>query len=417
MMRRIDVYKSYFSLSMLTCLLAASFWGCKPVKPDLMTALLTFEPALKSSPTATRSLTETATPTNTNALTPTPTRAASSSPSPTPTEDPLDWLSFTRLGDYLHIQPVESKDLEITGWQMYTFDPTECGCIFGEEFFVLIRPGRDPGKTVFWMNGGGACWPGQEACANHFNLDRWSAESKLATQDERNPVRDWNFIFVPSCDGSFYLGDNQADYSGDGKIDHTHWGLRNTSAASALVRKLFPDSQKILIAGCSAGGYGTLVAAPLLRLQFPQASLYVYNESGPGLFNPAQTETWAQLMEAWGLDAVLPEGCPGCRNQLISLYPWMLGNDPNLRVGLFSSYQDSVIGNIYLGMSPPAFENLLMDSSELIHDQYSETFKRFFVKGSSHCVTDYNFRLRGVSVFEWIAALVSEGDDWDDLLE
>jgi hypothetical protein len=307
--------------------------------------------------------------------------------------------------------------MEENGWHIYEFPLSETGCVFGEEFFVLVRSGSDPMKTVFWMNGGGACWPDQEACANHFNLDRWNPESKLASQDEHNPVKDWNFIFVPSCDGSFFMGDHQADYSKDGKTDHIHWGLRNTSAGAALVKSLFPETQKILIAGCSAGGYGTLIAAPLLRLQFPNASIYVFNESGPGLFDPAQAKTWQDVRDAWGLEAVPPVECPRCRDQLIYLYSWMLEHDPNFRVGLFSSYQDSVIGNIYLGMSSSAFKDLLLSTTNEIHATYPETFKRYFIQGSAHCVTDYNRQLEGVSIFDWIAALIQEKTDWVEVLE
>jgi len=406
---------------LLFCLLGALLAACAsaPTTDPASSRSFATAPASTDAPTPLpiKQLTPTQSPQPTWTPTSTPSPTPSPIPSPTPTANPLEALRLSRLDDYTAIRPVSHLDLQTPSWSAYTFDPADARCIFGAQFSVLARPGRDPTKTVFWMNGGGACWPGQEACANHFDLSPWASENKLASQDERNPLRDWNFVFVPSCDGSFFMGDHQADYSGDGQVDHTHWGLRNTSAAVGLMRELFPASQKILVAGCSAGGYGTLLAGPLIRLQYPEEQLYVFNESGPGLFNPSETDTWASLLEAWGLEPLLPAGCPRCRSQLIYLYPWMLERDPNLHIGLYSSYRDAVIGSIYLEMTPPAFETLLMSATNEIHAEYPEEFKRFFVAGSSHCVADYFYAVNGVNVYDWIEALVTDDPAWVDIVE
>jgi hypothetical protein len=399
---------------LFVCLSGGLLAGCRSAQP---TAIASVPRAASHTPRPSQTLTGTPSPEPTHTPTWTQTPSSTLTLTPSPTDDPLAALRLTRLDRYTDIHPVEQVALQTAGWSRYTFDPLDARCIYGDDYFVLARPGRDPTKTVFWMEGGGACWPGQEACANHGRISPWVEEDGWASQDDRNPLREWNFVSLPSCDGSFYMGDEEADYDGNGQVEHTHWGLRNTSAAAALMRNLFPASEKILIAGCSAGGYGTLVAAPVIRLLFPEARLYVLNESGPGLFDPSQIETWRTIQEVWGLDTVFPADCPRCGSQLIYLYPWMLSIDPNLRVGLYSSYQDAVIGGIYLGMTLPAYEALLMSTTNEIRAEYPDTFQRFFVQGSGHCVTDAAYQVNGVSLYDWVEALVTDDPGWEDVLE
>jgi hypothetical protein len=156
---------------------------------------------------------------------------------------------------------------------------------------------------------------------------------------------------------------------------------------------------------------------PVVRLQFPDAKLYVVNEGGPGLYNPARQDTFELIMNTWNLEPYLPADCPACRQQLINLYPWLLARDPNVKIGLFSSYQDSVIGQAFLEMTPQAFRNLLLTTTDEIHAAFPDTFKRFFIKGTAHCVPDYFYSVDGVSVRDWIEDLVTDSPEWQDVLE
>lgn len=51
-----------------------------------------------------------------------------------------------------------------------------------------------------------------------------------ALLDPRNPLRDWNFVRVPYCNGSTHMGDNEADYDGDGQKE-PHIVCRITTSA------------------------------------------------------------------------------------------------------------------------------------------------------------------------------------------
>jgi hypothetical protein len=171
---------SFLFVFLLACLLGSLLAGCTSPPPTLAEH---HTPAVAQSPSPVHISTATHSPTPTDTLQPTWTQTPTNTPTltPSPTDDPLAALRLTRLDRYTDIHPVEQVALQTAGWSRYTFDPLDARCIYGDDYFVLARPGRDPTKTVFWMEGGGACWPGQEACANHGRISPWVEEDGWAS--------------------------------------------------------------------------------------------------------------------------------------------------------------------------------------------------------------------------------------------
>ena len=144
-------------------------------------------------------------------------------------------------------------------WDGYLLTGTEYQCVLGGHYGLLAHTGTEADKTVFWLQTGQECWP------EHPNCSQWNRSDAEAlayiasganggpfgpvSADPDNPVADWNYIIIPTCDGSFHFGDAAADYDRDGVPDHFHNGLRQTSAAVSLMKELFPNSRKLLIAG------------------------------------------------------------------------------------------------------------------------------------------------------------------------
>jgi hypothetical protein len=327
-------------------------------------------------------------------------------------ESYLATLREIGLDRYIGIEPVYEWELGNSGWVQYGYDEADCRCIDGGPFHVLARPGAEvEGEsspyTLFWMSGGGACWPGQDACATRATLSQ-SMTFGLGSQTQANPVRDWNMISVPYCDGSLHAGDNDADYDKDDVVDHYHHGLKTTSAAVTLMKELFPQSTKILIAGCGAGGYGTIVATPLIRLRFPTAQLYIWNENGPGFYLPRQREYVQPIVEAWKLDAYLPEDCPECRTEPVNLYTWLLTRDSGLKLGLFSTYEDT------------AAEERFLEATRRLENASEDNFKYYLAWsdstwGDSACVDDYSRAAECIPIHDWIKAMVTDSAKWDNV--
>jgi hypothetical protein len=330
-------------------------------------------------------------------------------------QDLIRTLQSMNFGKYLESPQFEPDHKVVQGWDVYTYPTDELRCILVGEYYIMARKGTEADKTVIWFDGGGACYPGREDCTKSVRFPSGIGEHDLASLDERNPVRDWNFISVPYCDGSIHLGDSDADYNGDGVVDHWHWGLKSTSAAVQLMKELFPASQKILIAGCSAGGGGTIGIAPVVRLQFPDAKLYVLNVSGTGLMNPAMPEVLEVIKKTWNIGQFFPSDCPRCNEQIAYMYSWLLERDSGLKVGLFSSYHDRMISTAW-GMDPGVFESLIVSTTETIRAEHQDTFKRFFIAGDMHCLADYSYSVNGISFWDWIGFLVNDDPRWVDIL-
>lgn len=324
-------------------------------------------------------------------------------------------FSMDKYADIIPVRNTPSSELE--GWINYYFSRSDCRCIFDGEYFVSVNVAYpDSRNLMITLQGGGASWPGLEECKEEvYEKDVYTTE--FTTELAERLDQKWNQILIPYCDGSIYMGDNAADYDEDGDVDHWHWGFRASSAGVALAAKKFPDLERIFITGCSAGGYGTIVLARLIQLNYPEANIYVLNESGPGLFHPKDRETWDRIKNAWTLDQLLPSDCESCDGELIYMYEDLLKNNSKLRIGLYSSYEDFVIAEEYLHMTPEDFRSLLLSASGYLNGKYPDNFKRFFINGNSHCVEDRNYQINGTIYWDWICGLLTDNEQWIDKLE
>jgi hypothetical protein len=299
-------------------------------------------------------------------------------------------------------------------WDIYTYDLSVCKCVGGAPFLIGVKNKGRTNNVVFTMAGGGACWPGKESCETDAVYPSGWGDSA------GNPLTDWNVVHVPYCDGSVHMGDNDADYDGDGSAEHFHRGLRLTTAAIAVMRELYPSPDRIFITGCSAGGYGTFMAYLLNRRFFPNAAIYVLNDSGPGLWNP-DNGMKDLIVNAWNYTPFFPESCTRCNEQILYLYDWILRRDTRVRIGLFSSYYDHVIGTSFLDMEPEAFKSLLVSASGTIHAAHRKRFNRFLIEGDTHCIgevaSQYSYTVKSVTLLQWITRLVTDDPAWSDLLE
>ena len=319
-------------------------------------------------------------------------------------------LKALNLDRYIGIQYTNhSPNPNYPDWEIFYYDTTDCKCIYGGDYFVASSRNDNSNDVLFYLAGGGACWPGQTLCAKSADPDEALEATRII------PLSGWNYIYVPYCDGSVHMGDSEEDSDNNGEIDRWYWGLRSTSAAVALMKELHPEPDKILITGNSAGGIGTIIASMVIRLQYPQTSLYVFNKVGPGLLNPKDKKTSRLIKKTWNLNQLYPIDCDNCKDQMIYLYDWMLDRDDKLKIGLVSSYQDLVSSAIFK-MDPENYEDLLITTTDAIRNKHPGTFKRFFIKGNKHNISN-SYQVNGISVRKWLEALISDSNVWMDILE
>ncbi len=342
---------------------------------------------------------------------------AATEPSSRMNAEALEELREVGLDAFLGVAVVaeETTNGDVTS---FTFDPDSGPiCMRGSEFRAHIRDaGSD--SLVFFLDGGGACWTG--LCMADAEADPSLIPYALMddTNDE-NVAKDWNLVYVPYCDGSVFAGANQLE---DGEGMRYHHGRQNLSAAVDLATEHFPDMQRIIVTGVSGGGFGTLSAMGLIRMAYPQAELFVINDSGPGLQSTTDTQAVQTRLDEWRFQDVVPPSCVECdggRGQMMALVAWGLENDPTLKTALLSYYEDIVIGFSFLGLLGPAYKEVLLEESGKIHEQFPDRFKRFMLPGPSHVIMAdfYGAEIEGVTLAQWVRAMV-EGDDdvWRDLL-
>lgn len=342
----------------------------------------------------------------------------------------------------------EEEDLD--GDVTFTFDTADGPmCLRGASYRMSIRDNGSQDLVIF-LQGGGACWSG-------FCLAVTTAPAGIPRVDllslfhPQNPVREWNVAYLPYCDGSLFAGDRDHDDDGDGTPDRFHRGLHNLSAALSVARERFPSPRRVLLAGSSGGGFGTLLAAPLVRHVYPKAELFVMNDSGAGVAKGEDPTFLQSLMDEFNVARFIPADCESCTEEghLTRLVDWYLERDPKVRIGVFSSWYDAIIAEVFLKVAPTRFRDDLATHTGRTRAAFPDRYKRFIVDGPVHTALlgdptgivgsdlgsvelpdDFLDRLGTVqlgslndtkigevTMADWVGAMVRNESGWVDLVE
>ncbi len=277
---------------------------------------------------------------------------------------------------------LESSDADSQTWA-WTVDDGPL-CMRGDAFRYSTRA-LDPQRLVLFLQGGGACW--DEFClAVNQAPAGIPAVDALRRDLEVNPLREWSIAYLPYCDGSLFAGNRDHDDNGDGTPDRFHRGLLNLSAALQHSRQQFPAPRQVLLTGSSAGGFGTILATALVRVAWPDAEILVFNDSGVGVARDGDVRFISHLIDQFGASQLVPDDCVDClvNGHIAPLVGWALERDDNLRVAVFSSWFDSIIGDTFLGMDPYLFQQALERETGALHNRFPERYRRFIVDDSTH---------------------------------
>jgi hypothetical protein len=374
---------------------------------------------MPDTPTPTASVTVTPLPTASPTDTPLPSATPTPTDTATPTQVPIaEQLAAVGTGRYLGVMP--SGMQQNGAWEEYTYDPAQEGpiCLRGTQYQVNLRRGTS-NNVLLYLEGGGACWNYATCWVSPLaKLTAGSATGVgvLEAGNPDNPFRDWNVVYASYCDGSVFAGDNIATYNGNRTYHH---GLFNLSAAVTLMQREFPAPDRIVVSGSSAGGFGTYTGYGVTRVAFPDTPILVFDDSGPGLQNPADPNATAQRIANWHYTDIIPSSCTSCSMQLTYLTGWALDRDPTLRVAYFDYLQDGVL-RFFLNLGAADFESLLRSVTGDVQAQHPDRFKRFFQQGELHTVlelpTFYTEELNGITVRDWTAAFLANDTAWQDLV-
>jgi hypothetical protein len=332
----------------------------------------------------------------------------------------VDEIAATGVGRYLGA--IEPSSMRTNGpWTEYLYDPAaeEAICYTGSRYQVNVRPGT-VNKVLLYLEGGGACWNNQTCFVGPIakgSAGEAFGGGALDASKPANPFAGWHVVYAPYCDGSVFGGDNIALYAGRRTFHH---GVQNLSAAVTRMLAEFPQPEQIVVAGSSAGGYGTYSGYAVTRLAYPDTQILVFDDSGPGLQNPEETQSIADREQNWQFQQFIPSSCTRCAEQLTYLTEWTLERDAGLRVAYFNYLQDGVL-RFFLNLNDVEFESLLLAVTDDLHSRQSERFQRFFPDGVTHTVlltsTFFDLELDGTTVSEWTEGFLAGSDPWRDLVQ
>lgn len=293
---------------------------------------------------------------------------------------------------------------------------TRCGR--GGRFAFWARMG-DPGRLLVFFEGGGGCWD-YRSCAPGTALfdddvdatdDPSHGAGVLDLDNPRNPFRGWSVLFVPSCTGDVFAGDAVRTYrAGSGTVTVQHRGHVNATAALEWMFERVPDPRRVFVAGCSAGSIGSILHAPRILRQYPEAQLAQLGDSLGFLFSEP-----TDLRALWGADRVLPDWVPGVRAiprarfTMARFYQAVAGHWPRASFAQVNFADDRVQRQFHVagGGDAEAFPRALLGSLAAIRAG-SPNFRSCLLEGSAHCALPspdfYTLTSGGVSLRDWVAA-------------
>lgn len=203
----------------------------------------------------------------------------------------------------IHLEPWERISETVKGWlpiieqrlypvmpekpetgKFYRLYPEGCLSANCTPYHGSVRIGEEKDNLLIYFNGGGVSWDAYMAAHPnglfnagqkdhfYFNECEWLGdgvlENGIASREEGKPFRNWSVINLPYSTGDFHCGTGDFPYIAlDGsKRILPHHGYTNTMAVLQMAKEYVGIPKRLLIAGTSAGGWGTaLMAEDVIR--------------------------------------------------------------------------------------------------------------------------------------------------------
>jgi hypothetical protein len=390
--------------------------------------------------------------------------------SPVSQAEPNDWVQINLEG------PIETQ---LPDGSMRTLHPscsggpvmTTAGPVpANTEFYFFVQKGNST-KLLFGLDGGGACWDAATCIGSPligqstYTVASDETPEGLASaggffdgSNPENPFQNYTKIFVPYCSADVHWGSTDTWYVLDVApgvqlpwLIH-HRGMDNFLAVLDWLQKSggeqfqidFGRARDVTVSGASAGAYGANVAFAYVAELAPRANLNLISDAGVGvltadfyktaIFDPANPGA-----ANWGVQGNLPSWVPGFADLLAQGAAYPTGFVPSVFAALAAYKPDahlaSLTTNLDLvqiffyglmkGVVPPdtataaewyfTMKALTAASASLPNYRFfidAGTFHTFI--GDNSAV--YDVRVHGISLADWVRAMIKPGDRvWDNL--
>ncbi|WP_146659070.1 pectin acetylesterase-family hydrolase [Enhygromyxa salina] len=318
-------------------------------------------------------------------------------------------------------------------------------CIDGSPAGIGVRYGISDELAIFF-EGGGGCFNAATCAlfyASFANFDQltfdliWQTTvlqgGLFSTTNADNPLRDWNFIYVPYCTGDVHAGaapDTPVPGFALG-APQQFVGYSNVHEFLDRIVPTFKDTSHVLVTGISAGGFGAAFNYDRIADAFDGSMVTLIDDSGPPLMDPylvpCLQQTWRDL---FNLDATLPPDCPECfadnGGGVYNLAHYLAEKHADQTLGLISSEQDLVIRTFFgYGVQnqggqecPPGIIELPMNGAYFEEGVYAlrselsahDNWGTYLQGGTSHTsisfLSYYLTNVNGIRMVDWVANML-----------
>jgi hypothetical protein len=321
-------------------------------------------------------------------------------------------------------------------WTYVEFPETQCRD--GSAAAIMVKRGTDAHKLVIYLEGGGQCSDLETCSANPFFASTWvlvmgvfAATGGIFDFDNpENPLRTWNFVYVPYCTGDRHWGGN-ADANVPEAGPQRFVGYLNLKKFLKRIVPTFRDATDVLLTGISAGGFGVLGTSTLVQRAFPNVKVKTINDSGPVLSAPVYAPCWHERHRTlWKLEQTILADCgQAClgESEFGVAYPLFVARTfADRPTGLIASTGDFVERSFYgigndqctnklapLFLAEPGISQADYRSSLMAFRERIRPFANagtFFLENDEHTwiASDafYSTNVGGVRLVDWFSKIV-----------
>jgi hypothetical protein len=233
-----------------------------------------------------------------------------------------------------------------------------------------------------------------------------------------NPFADWSVVFVPYCSGDAFLGAAETVYGDDLLVRHN--GAAHAQKGLDHVVERYPDLERLIVAGSSAGGAAVPWIAGLASDLLPDADIAALADaSGAYPSDPTTNET---ISASWGATKSIPDwpildGVDPSEVGISDLFTYAGLHDPSIRMARVDSAFDDVqaIFSSLAGLEGGTVE--LLDANEARTEAAGVPLDVYVAAGSQHTILPsdelYRLEVDGASFLDWLTTLVEGGSPGD----
>lgn len=311
---------------------------------------------------------------------------------------------FTDAGGLDHAPPFKPTGDPLTADDMkWTWvDFPDSTCRDGSTAGLGLSLNSKSDKLMIFLEGGGACYDLITCLGNPTNVSGMMGERTagiFARGNDKNPVKDWNWVYVPYCTGDVHLGTKDDGNVQDLGAQHFD-GRTNLTAYLNRIVPTFKHASQVLLTGVSAGGFGSAGNAEYVQWAFGDVPVTVIDDSGPTMTTKVVPSCLQkQWRDVWGLDdSVLKDCGADCPNQddfEIDYTRHVAARADNRMAGLISSTADMVITVFYgygqmdcmgnVGTPVPAadFKAGLLEYRDILKSVYPN-YGTYYIEDTKH---------------------------------